>query len=121
MNNIDLQYLSDTILIERIGALEFGLVKNAGLFDSLNLNGIGSSIKEFVSSHVSDDAPGGYVGSVLALMVPSVLWRINPFVGILYLIASQFGFDIQSVVSGIVSSIKPKLEKGIPITIDEIN
>lgn len=120
MNNIDLQYLSDTILVERVAALEFGLVKQAGLFDSLNLSGIASSVKNFVQSHVSNDAPGGYVGSVLALMAPSVLWRINPFVGILYLVASQFGFDIQSVISKIVEAIKPKLEKGLSISADEI-
>jgi hypothetical protein len=120
MNNIDLQYLSDTILIERVAALEFGLVKQAGLFDSLNLSGVASSVKNFVTSHVTNDAPGGYVGSVLALMAPSVLWRINPFVGILYLVASQFGFDIQSVISKIVAAIRPKLEKGLPISADEI-
>lgn len=121
MKNIDLQFISDTILVERVAALEFGLVKQAGLFDSLNLGGIADSIKSFVSGHVSDDAPGGYVGSVLALMAPSVLWRINPFVGILYLVASQFGFDIQSAVSKIVEMLKPKLEKGLSVTADEIN
>lgn len=115
------QYIADSILIEEVAALEFGLYKQAGLFDSLNLGGIGSSIKGFVGDHVKEDAPGGYVGSVLGLMAPAVLWRINPFVGILYLIASQFGFDIQGVVSKIVDAIKPKLMSGQQVSAEEVS
>ncbi|HVI41788.1 MAG TPA: hypothetical protein VM577_14140 [Anaerovoracaceae bacterium] len=121
MSRAELQYLSDTLLIEEVAALEFGLTKQAGLFDSLNLSSIGSSIKSFVSEHVKSDAPGGYVGSVLSLMAPAVLWRINPFVGIIYLIASQFGFDIQGIVSKIVDALKPKLMSGQQVTSEEVN
>lgn len=101
--------------------MEFGITKQAGLFDSLGLGGVASSIKDFVGEHVNSEAPGGYVGGVLGLMAPAVLWRINPFVGILYLIASQFGFDIQGVVSKIVNAIRPKLERGEQVSADEVN
>jgi hypothetical protein len=124
MNNIDLQYKSDAILIETIAAYELGngsIIKSAGLFDSLGLGSVGSAIKSFVSSHVKEDAPGGYVGSVLALMVPAVLFRAHPLISAIYLIASQFGFDIQSIVSKIVAAIKPKLEAGEQINPDEFN
>lgn len=121
MNKSELQYLSDTILVEKIAAMEFGLTKQAGLADSLGLDGIASSIKNFVGEHVNSEAPGGYVGGVLGLMAPAVLWRINPFVGILYLVASQFGFNIQGVVSKIIEAIRPKLQRGEKISTEEIN
>lgn len=116
MRRDELQYLADSILIENLFQAEYGLTKHAGLFDELGLAGIGSSIKGFVQSQVRDDAPGGKVGSVLALMTPAVIFRINPLMGGLYLVASQIGFDIQSVISKIVSVVKEKLGKGESLT-----
>lgn len=109
MRKDELQYLADSSLIENLFQAEFGLTKQAGLFDDLGLSGIGSSIKSFVQSHVREDAPGGKVGSVLALMTPAIIFRINPLMGALYLVASQLGFDIQSVIGKMNSAIKEKL------------
>ena len=97
--NEKLQYLYETNLIENLAAREFGLVKRGGLFEELNLGGVADGIKNFVKEHVSEDAPGGYVGSVLSLMAPTILFRANPFIGIIYLVASQFGFDIAGIIS----------------------
>lgn len=116
MRRDELQYLADSVLIESLFQAEYGLIKHAGLFDELGLAGIGSSIKGFVQSHVRDDAPGGKIGSVLALMTPAIIFRINPLMGALYLVASQIGFDIQSVISKIVSVVKEKLGKGESLT-----
>ena len=119
--NEKLQYLYETNLIENLAAREFGLVKRGGLFEELNLGGVADGIKGFVKEHVSADAPGGYVGSVLSLMAPTILFRANPFVGIIYLVASQFGFDIAGIISKITNAIKPKLESGQPVSASEIS
>ena len=119
--NEKLQYLYETNLIENLAAREFGLVKRGGLFEELNLGGVADGIKSFVKEHVSEDAPGGYVGSVLSLMAPTILFRANPFIGIIYLVASQFGFDIAGIISKISNAIKPKLESGQSITASEIS
>lgn len=119
--NEKLQYLYETNLIENLAAREFGLVKRGGLFEELNLGGVAEGIKGFVKEHVSANAPGGYVGSVLSLMAPTILFRANPFIGIIYLVASQFGFDIAGIISKITNAIKPKLESGQPISASEIS
>jgi hypothetical protein len=119
--NEKLQYLYETNLIENLAAREFGLVKRGGLFEELNLDGVAEGIKGFVKEHVSADAPGGYVGSILSLMAPTILFRANPFIGIIYLVASQFGFDVAGIISKITNAIKPKLESGQPISASEIS
>lgn len=118
--NEKLQYLYETQLIEQLAKQEFSLVKTAGLFEDLNLSGVADSIKSFVKEHVSENAPGGYVGSVLSLMTPSILFRANPFIGIIYLVAGQFGFDIVGIISKIINAIKPKLESGQQVSASEI-
>ncbi len=120
MKSGELQYLADTILLQEIANMEFGLTKQAGLFQDLNLNSIGESIKSFVKSHVSEEAPGGYVGSVVNLMAPAILLRINPILGVLYLIASQFGFDLNGIITKIQQAIGNRLKSGESLTSNDI-
>lgn len=120
MKSGELQYLADTILMQEIANIELGLTKQAGLFQDLNLNSIGESIKSFVQSHVSDTAPGGYVGSVLNLMTPAILLRINPLLGIIYLIASQFGFDLNGIITKIQQALSNRLKSGENLTSSDI-
>lgn len=116
-----LQYTADSLLMDALFRAEFGLYKSAGLFDDLNLSSVGESLKNFVKSHVSKDHPGGYLGSVADLLAPTVLLRINPIFGVIYLVASQFGFDVTGTISKIFSVIKPKLESGQPVTSEEVS
>lgn len=115
----EIQYLSDSLLIEKLCALEFGLTKQAGVLDMLG--GVAGAIKDQVKSQVNPDSPGGIVGGLMNLMTPAVLFRLHPIVGILYLIGTSFGLDITSIFNKIVSVLKPKLEKGLPISPEEVN
>lgn len=119
MNKGELQYISDSLLIEKLAAMEFGIVKEAGIFDMLG--GVASSIKNQVQEHVSKDHPGGVAGGVLSLMAPAVLFRLHPLLGILYLIGTAFGFDITTIFGKIMALIKPKLESGQSISPEEVN
>lgn len=116
-----LQDVVDSLLIEGLARQEFGLSKQAGLFDDLNLAGVGESIKSFVKSHVNNDGPGGYLGSVLNLLAPSVLFKVNPFLGILYLVGTQFGFDFQSVMGKFADLIKSHLQSGQAMTSEDVS
>jgi len=104
-NRADLQYLSDTILIDRIACLELGITKQAGLSETLGLGGIANSITDWVQNYIKEnvktDSASDIGISVLQLLAPAILFRINPFVGILYEIASAYGFDIQGIISKI--------------------
>lgn len=125
MNRIDyLEYIDDTILIEAIYQEEFGSTsfhKNAGLFDQLNLGSLSDSIKDFIKSNVKEDAPGGYVGSFLSMMVPAILFRVNPLLGGLATVASAVGFDMQTVIGKILDLVKGKLQKGEVMTESDVN
>lgn len=116
-----LGYLQESILIEKLAYADANFFKQAGLFDSLGLGSVASSIGDFFKSHIKADAPGGYIGSFLSLMAPAVLFRVHPFLGGLYLIGTQFGFDVQSVFAKIMTALKPKLESGQTITAEEVN
>jgi len=121
MRKSELQYIADSILIENLFKTEFGLTKQAGLFDSLNLGGIAESIKNFFSSQIDENKPGGKIGSVFALLVPAVLFRLFPLAGILYLVGSTIGFDVQSAFSKIVGLIKNKVDSGQEISAEDVS
>lgn len=114
-------YIEDSILIEKLAKLDQPFIKQAGLFESLNLSGVASSIHEFIKSHISADNPGGYIGSFLNIMAPSVVFKLNPFLGILYLIGTQYGFDVISVYEKIMHALKPMLESGKSVSAEEVN
>jgi hypothetical protein len=115
----ELQYLSDTLLVENLLALEFGLTKQAGVLDILG--GVAGAIKDQVKQHLNHDSASGVMGGVANLMAPAVLFRLHPIIGVLYLIGTSFGVDITSMFGKIMNLLKPKLEKGLPITPEEVN
>lgn len=119
MKRSELQYLSDTALIEKIAAFEFGLVKQAGLAEDLNLSSVASGIATWAKEKFNEQGKSGW-GSVINILVPGILWRAHPFVAIIYEIASQYGFDAEGLINKFVDGIKPKLEVG-PISEAELN
>ena len=119
----DLEFLEETLMIEGLARLEMGIVKEAGLFDDLGLSGVADSIKGFVADHLkgSDEVKGGYVTSVLGVMLPSILLRVHPLLGIVYLVASQFGYDLDAAVTKIFGAVKPKLDAGEEVTSKDVS
>jgi hypothetical protein len=120
MRKDELQYLSDTILIERL-ASDSELLKQAGLFEDLGFNSIAEHVKKFAKENVRADAPGGYAGSIVSLMAPAVAWRIHPILGVVTAAAQVMGFDIVSVVQSIMGGLKGKLDSGEGVDLSEVN
>lgn len=118
----DLEFLEETLLIQDLANLEFGISKQASLFDDLGLDSVGGAIKNFVSEHMknSDKVPGGYFTSTVGIMLPAILSRVHPLLGIIYLIASQFGYDLDGAVKKIFSILQSKLDKEGQITSEEV-
>ena len=125
MNNIqrkdDLQYIADTILVEKLARADAEIIKGAGIFGELGLGGIASSIKNHFAEKVGESG-GGTAGTVLNFLVPTVLFRINPVLGIVSLLLdSIFGFNLGALLGKMVDKLKPKIESGKPISSAEVS
>ncbi|KKN74511.1 hypothetical protein LCGC14_0390280 [marine sediment metagenome] len=120
MRKDELQYLSDTILIEQL-ASDPELLKQAGLFEDIGFGSIAETVKQFAKEHISADAPGGYAGSIVSLMAPAILWRIHPILGIAGAAAYALGFDIVTIVKGILGSVSGKIDSGEGVDLSEIS
>ena len=106
-----IQYLLDTIIIEKMSDPSYAyFTKEAALYDELGLGNVASAIKNFFKEQ-----------SFLDIVVTGTLFKVHPLFSLLYFVAKKVGFDIDSVVSNIVSKIKPKIEGGQQISADEVN
>ncbi len=121
MRKDELQFISDSILVEKFAKMEMDIIKSAGLFDSLNLSSIGDFIKNFVKRNVNPDAPGGIAGGVLNLISTGALFRLNPYLGGAAAIANLLGFDLTSVAMKIAEKIKGIISSRGSVTISEVN
>lgn len=123
--NQDIIYLQENILFENLENIFFSksLNKKAGLFEDLELNSVSDWIKNFVKDRLknSSEVPGGYFTSIISLLAPAVLFRLNPILGGLYLIADAFGYNLSDIAIRIANTLKPKIESNQQITPDEVN
>lgn len=120
MVNGNLQYLNDSLLIEKIFLIEAGLTKQANIAGNL-LGSIAGSIMEWGKSHIDTSSPNGIISSLSDLMFPGVLFKINPILGGLATIAQALGFSPASVVKDIIGLIQEKLNSGTFPTLIEVN
>jgi hypothetical protein len=118
MKNGELEYFQETLLIDHLASEEFGLRKQAGVLDLLS--GAAESIKSTVSQNADTSSPEGIGASLIRFMTPSILFRLHPIVGVLYLIGTAFGFDITIIYSKIMSVIQSKTSDGKKITPQEV-
>lgn len=118
-----MQYVADTILIEKLFLLDstVGLNKQAGIADGL-LGSIASSIMSWAKEHINtEDGVSGVLSSLADIMVPGVLFKINPLLGGLGTAAEVFGFSPVSIIKKIMQFLHQKLTSGTLPTLDEIN
>ena len=120
MRKDELQYLSDTLLLEEL-ASDPELMKQAGLFEDIGFGSIADGIKQFAKENIRADAPGGYVGSIVSLMAPAVLFRIHPILGIAAAAAHALGFDIVGVVKTILGAFSDKINSGEGVSLSEVS
>lgn len=101
------------------------MTKTAGLTDEVMsfLNGsVLSSITSFAKGQLgeqfSGEAPGGHLTDFLSVIAAGTLWNVHPLLGIIYGIANEFGFNLQTLVKQIFDYLKPKIESGSVSTSD---
>lgn len=114
----ELKFLADIILVEGLYRDIRGIEKQAGMLDELGLSSILSHVVNEIKRNIDVQNPGM---SLLKFLVPGILFRLNPVLGGLSILASQVGFDIETVFNAIKSGIQPKLESGQKISPEELN
>lgn len=118
MNSGELEYFQESLLINQLALEEFGIIKQAGVTDLLS--GVAEAIKSTVSQNSDTSSPEGVGASLIRFMAPSILFRLHPIAGVLYLIGTAFGFDITTVYSKIMSAIQTKTSTGQKLTPQEV-
>jgi ribosomal protein L9 len=123
--NQDLLFLKETQAILNFNQEVFGMTKTAGLTDEVMsfLNGsVLSSVTSFAKSQMqeqfSGEAPGGHLTDFLSVIAAGTLWNVHPLLGVIYGIANEFGFNLQTLVTKIFDYLKPKIESGSISTSD---
>jgi hypothetical protein len=119
MNDGRLQHVADTLLIEKFFLVDVGLRKEAGAFDGF-LGGVANSVIEWGKEHIDTSSPMNVVSSLVDLMAPSVLFRINPVFGVLGMAAQTLGFSPSAIIGKIISLVKSKIDLGEMVSASEI-
>jgi hypothetical protein len=117
MRHESLEFVSEAILVDRLLMDRSQFKKTSGLFETLGLDSVYSWLMNYVKTNMSGH-PGQWL---LSLFASGLLFKMNPFLGILASVADGFGFGVTALISKIASALKPSLEAGIPIDISEVN
>lgn len=117
----DLRYISDSLLIDKLFLIDAGINKKAGAADGL-LGSIAGSIMDWGKERIDTSSGASSIISSLAdLLVPGVLFKINPMLGGLAAVADALGFSPISVVKKMIQFVQQKLESGTLPTLEEVN
>lgn len=121
MTQGDLQYIADSFLIDKLFLIDATINKKAGMADGL-LGSIAGSIMDWGKEHIdTSDGASSIISSLADLLVPGVLFKINPMLGGLAAVADSLGFSPISVVKKIIQFVQQKLESGALPTLEEVN
>ena len=113
----EIQYMADSLLLEKLATIEYGLTKNAGIIDMFS--GLFTSIKDEIAAKVKERG----VLTVLAeyLTEGAIISLLGPWGIAIEAAASYLGFDIGAFAVSVFSSVKDKIEVGESINLNEIN
>ena len=120
-----IEYISDTLLIEKVARLEIVLaddpmIKEAQLGELLG--GVASSVKNEVMSRVDTSSPTSIAKSVVNLLAPGVFFKLNPILGILYTIGSEmFGINLFNILGKLTDVVKGFLGRGQTVPPEALN
>lgn len=117
----DVQYLADSILLEKLAIMEIGLSKTAGLMDSLKgeLGSLSSGITSEVSSAVGEK---GVMATLEEFLATGVIMRfLGPWGIAIEFFASLFGFNIESFIGSILDYVKKEVSSGNSVSLNTIN
>jgi hypothetical protein len=117
----EVQYLADTLLLQKLATIECGLTKNANLLSEVvdGITGIGSSIISDVEEKVKEKGALEVIGEYFAEGV--VIKLLGPWGWLISAAANAFGFSIGDFIGTVFSYVKNKIENGQPVNLDEVN
>lgn len=119
MTHGHIKYVSDTLLIDDLYLIHQTIQKQAGEAAGV-LNSLSSYITSWAKENIDTSSTGGFASSLLSLITPGVLFKINPILGIIWTGAKAFGFDPMSVVNPVVDYVSSKFSKGESVSADEV-
>lgn len=113
----DLQYISDTQLINKLELISNGIYKKAGM-----LGGIEGAVLSWAKEHIDTSSPESIAVSLGKLLEPAILGSISPILGLLDAAVQELaGFSITSIIARILSSVIDKVKSGESITTTDVN
>ena len=101
-------YCYESLLIERLELNDRSL-QHKRAFD---LGGLAGDVASSVKDQIDTSSPASTAETVARFLVPGVLFKISPILGVLNTAASVFNLDIVSLIEKFVAFIKPKLSRG---------
>ena len=121
VNNGNLQYVFDTIVIESL-ASDLPIQKQAGLFEDLGFSDVASSITSGVKKlFVKDDSPSGWIGAIGNILTTGALFKLHPLLGIVYAVAKELGVDIIGIGKKMLSGIAGLFKGSANVTMSDID
>jgi len=131
----DIQYVTDTFLIERIltaANSDPSFNRFASFAHSFNkkaevdIGSILSDAKSKIMGMIGGEdlkglSPENRTSTILKFLAPAFLFRLNPLLWVAYEAAKLMGVDFDSIYEKIKSTISPALEEGRQISPGEIN
>jgi hypothetical protein len=115
MDKHDLQFIADTLLIEKLATIEAGIRKEAGLSDIIkgSLDFIVSEVKERVQKE-------GLAGALLTYFTMNAARAWWPG-AIVIMIADSFGFSPGAFLKKMYDALKGPIESGEQVSMEEVN
>jgi hypothetical protein len=103
----------EAILVTLASSNDFYIIKEAGLWDELGFDGIASSIKGLIQTHVvKENTTGGYIDALGGVLLTGALFKIHPVLGIAYAVANAMGIDVGGIISSVFNAVKGALSSG---------
>lgn len=120
----DIQFIADSILIEKISKMEYGLElqKHGSSLPGDIFSGAYDQISSYVQSKIDTSSTGAFLKSVFDILTPGILFNsFGRVFGLAAAAGNEFGYSPSAVLSSIVASIKPKIMSGQQVTSDDVN
>jgi hypothetical protein len=113
----DLQYLADSLLIDKLATINVGLTKNADMGNMV------SSLAQSVLSEFKTqvEAGGGGATGVMSALTQFFLMGVFPWpLKIIFSILNSFGFNVISVLKYVWQQLEPYIISGQQLTNDQV-
>jgi hypothetical protein len=120
MTHGEFQFISDTLVMEKMMKIiskDLSLKNDIRKQASFDMSDFLASVKSGVTSQVNKNSP---VESVVNMLVPAALWRINPLLGMLATAGQMFGINAFSIWDSICSNVKSLIGSGNKVTPESI-